>query len=884
MKSWFMFESISTAAIRGAGFRRFHAAILAVCLAGICRASSPDPEVLVDDPRVRVTFSPPSEIIHDGLQPFLTITRTGALIVQSQLSAKSFPSSRMAYHSLLATSISRDGGATWQSIPLKPGDNGLNMEGGAVQLRDGTILALDTFVTPGPRAGTGVGQLYVSHDDWRTLEGPIEVSFDLPGIDYSRSSDDSGKVHAAARLHRRILELPNGDLLTTLYGWFDGDDEPAAYMPTMKRSRVVLLRSRDRGRHWTLASTIASGRKVGTEGYNEPVIARISSGPNSGRLICQMRTGREQREAVSDDDGRSWSEPRTRVYADLDVYRTEKWRDMFLGVKDRSGREIVGNPVEMIGAVVDPDLIELRSGLLVASFGVRVPPRACWPRAEHPWNGNYLAVSLDHGETWSHVVRMTSGILTTQYTAIGEMPGENQIYFAYDLGDWNSGRGRSTFGRRLTIHIHGSVAGPPPGTPLAVKAAAGNAFDTLMHQLVASSDLGTNYVLDSLKGRARREVPLQIQTVLSDPSHCGPREHGWAVDGGNVDAYTHATARRIPVPGNRSVLAKLSFRSTQEGVLAGEHGLVELRLCRGTTSENLPLRIRIENGAFYILGLNGEEVLAGSRLMPVFTMQKGAAYTVKVLLFEKGIYARLSGGDIPGLGLDLVIPDRYRFIPGLPGFGLAANPRAEGGDLAVFDWSVSPVGPSGPCLLAAIGDSITAGLDRDPEAESYVYLVTRALGQTRVLNVGSGGSTTTLDAARFPYEVAPFKPSLVWIEGGTNDIAAGLSAERIFSNLEREAALIDWGGQAVFSTVPPRTLPNEAQYVELERLNELIRSSGRPFVDRHRIVCDPSNPRQIAPAYRMPDGIHLTPAAAVLIADSATRIMRAALESGPAAR
>jgi hypothetical protein len=68
--------------------------------------------------------------------------------------------------------------------------------------------------------------------------------------------------------------------------------------------------------------------------------------------------------------------------------------------------------------VVDPDLIELRSGLLVAAFGVRVPQKLCWQHPEHPWNGNYLAFSYDHGATWKNVVRMTSGVLTTHYMAI----------------------------------------------------------------------------------------------------------------------------------------------------------------------------------------------------------------------------------------------------------------------------------------------------------------------------------------------------------------------------------------------------------------------------------------------------------------------------------
>ncbi|MEI7800624.1 MAG: hypothetical protein WCI28_10570, partial [Opitutaceae bacterium] len=168
---------------------------------------------------------------------------------------------------------------------------------------------------------------------------------------------------------------------------------------------------------------------------------------------CQMRTGREQRETVSDDEGRTWVTAYPRIYADLDVYRTEKWIEMFRGVKDKNGQLIENNPIEMIGAVVDPDLLVLRSGIVVASFGVRVPPRACWPRAEHPWNGNYLAISLDSGVTWSHVVRMTSGVLTTHYTAIEESPIDNRIFFAYDLGSWGSPKGRATFGRTIDITL-----------------------------------------------------------------------------------------------------------------------------------------------------------------------------------------------------------------------------------------------------------------------------------------------------------------------------------------------------------------------------------------------------------------------------------------------
>lgn len=412
------------------------------------------PEVLLADPRVRLSFGEERLVLEDGLQPFMVVTRTGAIVVQSQISKSSFPSERYASRWAMGTVISRDDGATWTGIPLKPNENGLNMEGGAIQLRDGTVLALDTYVVPGSKAGEGKGQLYTSNDDWQTLAGPTDITFNLPGVDFSGSSDDGGRPHEAIRLHRRILELDNGDLLTTLYGWFEGDTEPSAYMKTMRKTRVLLVRSTNRGQHWELVSTVAVDPKVGTEGFDEAVLVRLNHGPNVGRLICQMRTGREQREAISDDEGRTWSKSYVRIYADLDVYRTENWAEMFRGVKSKHGELIENNPNEFIGAVVDPDLVELRSGVLVASFGVRVPPRACWPRAEHPWNGNYLAISLDHGATWSHVVRMTSGVLTTHYTAIEEMAKDDRIFYAHDLGDWRSGRGRSTHGRTVQITLN----------------------------------------------------------------------------------------------------------------------------------------------------------------------------------------------------------------------------------------------------------------------------------------------------------------------------------------------------------------------------------------------------------------------------------------------
>jgi len=412
------------------------------------------PELIESEGRLRFTFGKELLVLPRGLQPSLLRTASGALVLQAQVPEKTFPTDRMVYFNAMETRVSRDAGQTWTKIPLKPGENGLNMEGGAVQLRDGTILALDTYIMPGKRSGEGIGQLYSSTNDWRTLEGPQDVTFELPGVNFHASTDDGGRPHNAQRLHRRILELPNGDLLTTLYGWMEGDDTPCTYTPAMKKTRVMLVRSTNKGRHWKLVATIAVDPAMGTEGFGEPVLARVSTGEKAGRLICLMRTGRELRECTSDDEGATWSPHRPRVIAGLDIYRTELWVDMLRNAKDFRGKLLdENNPDELRGAVVDPELIELRSGLLVAAFGVRVPQKLCWRHPEHSWNGNYLAISRDHGKTWSHVVRMTSGVLTTHYMAVEETLTDNQIFVTYDLGGWSKGMKRDVWGRFVDIAV-----------------------------------------------------------------------------------------------------------------------------------------------------------------------------------------------------------------------------------------------------------------------------------------------------------------------------------------------------------------------------------------------------------------------------------------------
>jgi hypothetical protein len=413
------------------------------------------------DGRLRIRYGEEYMILPRGLQPSMLYTRAGTIVVQGQVPEKPHPSDRMAYPYALETVVSRDGGKTWVDFPRKPGENGINLEGGAIELKNGQILALDTYITPDQKEMGAVGQLFTSSDDWKTLEGPHEIAFEIPDADFYGSTDDGGRPYKAQRLHRRILELPNGDLVTTVYGILRGDKTPSTYMPRMMKTRTMLVRSSDRGRHWKYISTVAVDPSVGTEGFGEAVLCRISQGPKAGRFLCFMRTGRELYQATSDDDGKTWTPPKPIEFAGIDVRRTELWVDWLRDFKDFKGKPLdESNPDQLQGAVVDPDLLELRSGLLVAAFGVRVPQKLCWQHPEHPWNGNYLAFSHDHGETWTTVVRMTSGILTTHYMAIEESPTDNTFFVAYDLGGWSKGMNRDIFGRSVTVSLQSPGSGP----------------------------------------------------------------------------------------------------------------------------------------------------------------------------------------------------------------------------------------------------------------------------------------------------------------------------------------------------------------------------------------------------------------------------------------
>jgi hypothetical protein len=393
------------------------------------RSSAAEPVGASNEPPLTVDLGVPQIIVPGAGWPYLFQSSEGNTVVLGHV--KWLPKQP---EPIVFTSRSFDGRKTWQPwLPDETQGPGPVTEGSAIQLKDGRILVFNVYAYVGGD-GTFIGKRWVSHDGWKTVAGPEPIRVTVPGIQTEGVVDDRGEPVARLYIRRSVVELPGGDLLATAYGRFRGDDAPVEYRPAMKQHRSYLIRSSDEGKTWSYVSTIAAP-PAGQEGPGEPVLIQLKNGPDTGRLLCQVRIGREHAIAQthSDDEGKTWSKLEPLSWTFSRFGRT---------------RELIG---------VDPDLIEMADGTLVMSYGHKV---------DYMDNGNFVAFSLDHGKTWLAETRISTTI-TVGYTGVREVsPGTLFVVYTETDEVRNSNYSKAfftTMGR--TIKVTRNAAGSHRSSP-----------------------------------------------------------------------------------------------------------------------------------------------------------------------------------------------------------------------------------------------------------------------------------------------------------------------------------------------------------------------------------------------------------------------------------
>lgn len=108
-------------------------------------------------------------------------------------------------------------------------------------------------------------------------------------------------------------------------------------------------------------------------------------------------------------------------------------------------------------------------------------------------------------------------------------------------------------------------------------------------------------------------------------------------------------------------------------------------------------------------------------------------------------------------------------------------------------------------VIVAFGDSLTEGVGTN-ESNNYPNVLTKLSG-FNVVNAGVSGETTSEGLIRLPSVIEEYKPNLLILLEGGNDILRNKSAKTIENNLDKMINIaLDNGIQVVLIGVPEKSL------------------------------------------------------------------------------
>jgi hypothetical protein len=301
------------------------------------------------------------------------------------------------------------------------------MDKAAIDLGNGEILSIGRNSKRRPDGKYSL-RLHRSTDNWKTIEVE-EAELDIPRASYTVTGS-GGRVDGFL-FHHGLVQLPNGDLVGSMYGNYEGDELLCDGYPTelnQRKYRTVVVFSKDKGKTWEDPVLVAYDKMLGRgipadhdmvgksipesragkpmavpaitmEGFRE---SDLTIAPN-GDLICVMRSGGRNPKmgvnlfptplycARSNDNGKTWTLPEQ--------------------IADRG---------------ICPYLVTMQNGIIVCTYS-------------RP--GNWLIFSDDNGKSWKGAFQFgTEG--ATNYI---EQVAPNTIQVYHETEENNADVLRGTF-------------------------------------------------------------------------------------------------------------------------------------------------------------------------------------------------------------------------------------------------------------------------------------------------------------------------------------------------------------------------------------------------------------------------------------------------------
>jgi Neuraminidase (sialidase) len=256
---------------------------------------------------------------------------------------------------------SKDGGLTWEGRQVVAGLKDIDeREGCGIQLKDGTIIVgffYNNLYNPDGTYGTYYNwEKQHTESVQRDTTGPVLGAYTMTSTDNGRTWSKPNFIDTRGMPFKNLegptdapIEMPDGSIIMGVIGY-------SPHGNTGNRA-AVMVRSTDKGKSWKYLSTMAGDPDGTLGGFLEPGIVRTKT----GRIVAALRNhGSDQAiyTTYSDDNGKTW----------VPVQKTA----------------MTGHPV---------DLIQLKDGRVMASYGIRTGPHA------KP-GGIRVCFSSDNGATW----------------------------------------------------------------------------------------------------------------------------------------------------------------------------------------------------------------------------------------------------------------------------------------------------------------------------------------------------------------------------------------------------------------------------------------------------------------------------------------------------